>query len=56
MTMSTHTTIVTVGNGVFLHGPCRGVISKGQSQLLGSSVWEAVKIGPQHMKLKNLHR
>jgi hypothetical protein len=33
---------VAVGNGVFLHGPCRDVISKGQSRLLGSSVPEAV--------------
>jgi hypothetical protein len=31
------------GNGVFLLGPCRDVISKGQSQL--SSVWQTVKTG-----------
>jgi hypothetical protein len=31
------------GNWVFLRGPCRDVINKGQSQLSGSSVREAVK-------------
>jgi hypothetical protein len=46
---------VTVGNGVFLLGPCRDVINKGQSQLLGSSVREALKIEPEGVKLKNLH-
>jgi hypothetical protein len=28
---------------MFLRGPCRDVISKGESQLLGSSVLEAAK-------------
>jgi hypothetical protein len=40
---------------VFLRGPCRDVISKGQSQLLGSSVRETVKIEPTLVKTKNLH-
>jgi hypothetical protein len=43
MAMNMHATIVTVGNGVFIRGPCRDVMSKGQSQLLVSSVQEAVK-------------
>jgi hypothetical protein len=43
------------GNGVFLHGPSRDVISKGQSQLLVTSVQESVKRGPESVKLKNLH-
>jgi hypothetical protein len=34
---------VTVGNEVFLRGPCRDFIRKGQSQLSGSSVQDAVK-------------
>jgi hypothetical protein len=43
------------GNGVFLCGPCWDVISKGQSQLLRSSAHKALKRGPEHVKLKNLH-
>jgi hypothetical protein len=44
------------GNGVFLRGPCRDVVSKGQSQLsVDSSARQAVKRGPQSVKLKNLH-
>jgi hypothetical protein len=43
------------GNEMFLRGPCRDVISKGQSQLRVSSAWESVKRGPECMKLKNLH-
>jgi hypothetical protein len=31
------------GNGIFLRGPCRDVISKGQSQLLMSSKREALQ-------------
>jgi hypothetical protein len=42
-------------NGVFLRGPYRDVISKGQSQLIESSVRKAVKRGPERAKLKNLH-
>jgi hypothetical protein len=38
-------------------GPCGDVISKGQSQLRVHlrSAWEAVKRGPERVKLKNLH-
>jgi hypothetical protein len=50
-----HTTIELLLETVFLHGPCRDIISKGQSQLLGSSAVEAVKRGPERLKLKNLH-
>jgi hypothetical protein len=39
---------------VFLCGPCRDAITKGQSKLLGSSVWETVKIEPTRVKMKNL--
>jgi hypothetical protein len=41
----------------FLCGPCRDVISKGQSSVDSelSSVWVAVKIEPERVKLKNLH-
>jgi hypothetical protein len=42
-------------NGVFLRGPCRDVISKGQGQLRGSSVQKAVKTGLKGVKLKDLH-
>jgi hypothetical protein len=45
----------TVGNGEFLRGPCRDVISKGQSQLSGSSAQKSVKTEPGRVKLKNLH-
>jgi hypothetical protein len=44
--------IVTVGDGAFLRGPCRDVISKRQSQLLGSSAREAVKLEPKRVKLE----
>jgi hypothetical protein len=40
---------------VFLRGPCRDDISKGQSQLLGTSVQEPVKREPERVKLKNFH-
>jgi hypothetical protein len=50
-----HANIVTVGDEVFLRGPWRDVISKRQSQLLGTSAGEAVKIEPESVKLKNLH-
>jgi hypothetical protein len=43
------------GNGAFLRGPCRDVISNGQGQTQLSSVREAVKRGTDSVKLKNLH-
>jgi hypothetical protein len=43
------------GNWVFSRGPRRDVISKGQSQFMGSSVREFVKKGLDRVKLKNLH-
>jgi hypothetical protein len=46
------------GNGVFLRGPCRDIISKGQSQLLRvqfNSTRKALKRGPERVKLKNFH-
>jgi hypothetical protein len=33
------------GKEMFLHGPCRDVITKGQGQLMGSSVMESVSTG-----------
>jgi hypothetical protein len=39
------------GNGVFLHGLCKVVISTGQSQWIVNSAREAVKRGPEGMKL-----
>jgi hypothetical protein len=45
----------------FLYGPCRDVIRKGLNLIemsfnTGSrSAWEAVKIEPERVKLKNLH-
>jgi hypothetical protein len=42
------------GNGVFLRGQCRDVISKGR-QMRVSSTWEAVKRASERMKLKNPH-
>jgi hypothetical protein len=36
---------------VFLRGPCPDFISKGQSQLLGSSAREAVKIEAELVKM-----
>jgi hypothetical protein len=38
----------------FLCGPCRDIIRKGQGELV-SSAREAVKSGPERVKLKNLH-
>jgi hypothetical protein len=52
---NTRAKIVTLGSGVFLGGPCRDVINKGQSQLLGSPVRESVKIELARVKLKNLY-
>jgi hypothetical protein len=43
------------GNGMFIRGLCRDVITKGQSQLVVIPILEAVKRGPERMKLKNLH-
>jgi hypothetical protein len=40
---------------VFVRGPYRDVTSKGQSQVLESSVQGAVEIVPERVKLKNLH-
>jgi hypothetical protein len=40
---------------VFLSGQCYDVISKGQSQILGSSALELVKRGPERFQLKNLY-
>jgi hypothetical protein len=39
---------------VFLRGPCQDVICKGH-QWITSSAREAVKRGPESVKLKNLH-
>jgi hypothetical protein len=51
------TTELLLETECFLCGPRRDVISKGPSQLRVqlSSAWEAVKIGPGRVKLKNLH-
>jgi hypothetical protein len=43
------------GNGVFLRGPCRAVISKGVCQWRVSSARKVVNRGPERLKLKNLH-
>jgi hypothetical protein len=43
------------GKGVFLRGPCRDVIRKGQSLLLVGSAREVVKRGPECVKLKNFY-
>jgi hypothetical protein len=52
--VNTHAAIeLVLEKGCVLCEPCQDVISKGQSQF--SSVHEAVKIGPEHMKLKNLY-
>jgi hypothetical protein len=53
---NTHATIeLLLETGCFLCGPCRDLISKRQSQLLGGSARESVKVGPERVKLKNLH-
>jgi hypothetical protein len=46
-------TNITIEEPCFLCGQCGNVISKDKVQL--SSVWEAVKIEPERVKLKNLH-
>jgi hypothetical protein len=45
----------TIEQWCFLCGPYQDVISKGQSELIESSAWEAVKIEPECVKLKNLY-
>jgi hypothetical protein len=40
------------GNGVSLRGLCRDVINKGQSQWRKSSARQAVKKGPERVKLR----
>jgi hypothetical protein len=47
---------VTIEQWCFLRGLYWDVISTGQSELIESSAWEAVKIEIKHVKLKNLHR
>jgi hypothetical protein len=53
--INTYATTELMLETVFLCGLRGDVISRGQSQLLGSSAREAVKIEPEHVKLKDLH-
>jgi hypothetical protein len=50
-----HKNRVNLGNEMFLRGQCRYVINKEQNQRVGSSAQEAVEIGPERVKLNNLH-